>query len=255
MRRQHGVATLRFGPGGDDPGHANLARPGQFDIAQHAQGRDRQQQRLDLRSRKARRRQGGIPGQPVADTRLAVDQRPGGTQRGTIILYLTDMFTAAGLGPLPAGPQRGRYLSWLSQDQGGFKPVILRTTTASRIRTCWTRPATATPRSGNWTMCFHDRRPAGRRLFGGGSADRLAPHVVRGGAGTDRRRRGLDQANSGPAIYAPAGCIGRPSRTYAGNTGHLHHQDASRDDQRPQHVRGAKALAQKRRGHDHAKDR
>jgi glutathione S-transferase len=48
-------------------------------------------------------------------------------ERGAIILYLTDMFPAAGLGPLPGEPMRGEYLSWLSWYQGVMEPVLIST--------------------------------------------------------------------------------------------------------------------------------
>ncbi|MFN3525076.1 MAG: glutathione S-transferase family protein [Paracoccus sp. (in: a-proteobacteria)] len=46
-------------------------------------------------------------------------------ERGAIILYLTDAYPAAGLGPLPGAPGRGAYLSWLFYYQGVMEPVIL----------------------------------------------------------------------------------------------------------------------------------
>lgn len=46
-------------------------------------------------------------------------------ERGAIILYLTDMFPEAGLGPLPGDPGRGQYLSWLSWYQGVLEPVAI----------------------------------------------------------------------------------------------------------------------------------
>lgn len=42
-----------------------------------------------------------------------------------IILYLTDLFPAAGLGPLPGDPQRGTYLSWLSWYGGVVEPILI----------------------------------------------------------------------------------------------------------------------------------
>jgi glutathione S-transferase len=47
------------------------------------------------------------------------------SERGAIILYLTDMFPKAGLGPLPGDPMRGEYLSWLSWYQGVMEPVLI----------------------------------------------------------------------------------------------------------------------------------
>ena len=46
-------------------------------------------------------------------------------ERGAIVLYLTDMFPEAGLGPLPGDPKRGQYLSWLSWYQGVLEPVAI----------------------------------------------------------------------------------------------------------------------------------
>lgn len=46
-------------------------------------------------------------------------------ERAAIVLYLTDMFPQAGLGPLPGQPKRGAYLSWLTWYQGVFEPVAI----------------------------------------------------------------------------------------------------------------------------------
>lgn len=46
-------------------------------------------------------------------------------ERGAIMLYLTDKYPQAGLGPLPGTPGRGAYLSWLSYYQGVMEPVII----------------------------------------------------------------------------------------------------------------------------------
>ena len=46
-------------------------------------------------------------------------------ERGAIILYLTDLFPQAGLGPLPGDPMRGEYLSWLFYYQGVLEPVLI----------------------------------------------------------------------------------------------------------------------------------
>lgn len=46
-------------------------------------------------------------------------------ERGAIMLYLTDMFPEAGLGPLPGDPLRGTYLSWLFWYQGVVEPVAV----------------------------------------------------------------------------------------------------------------------------------
>ncbi|MCK7615996.1 glutathione S-transferase family protein [Roseibium sediminicola] len=46
-------------------------------------------------------------------------------ERGAIVLYLTDKFPEAGLGPIEGQPGRGDYLSWLFYYQGIMEPVIL----------------------------------------------------------------------------------------------------------------------------------
>lgn len=42
-----------------------------------------------------------------------------------IVLYLTDLFPEAGLGPLPGDPLRGPYLSWLAYYGGVVEPVLI----------------------------------------------------------------------------------------------------------------------------------
>lgn len=46
-------------------------------------------------------------------------------ERGAIIVYLTDAYPQAKLGPLPGEPGRGAYLSWLFYYQGIMEPLIL----------------------------------------------------------------------------------------------------------------------------------
>lgn len=46
-------------------------------------------------------------------------------ERGAIIVYLTDAYPDAKLGPLPGEPGRGAYLSWLFYYQGVMEPLIL----------------------------------------------------------------------------------------------------------------------------------
>lgn len=46
-------------------------------------------------------------------------------ERGAIMLYLTDKYPEAGLGPLHGAPGRGAYLSWLFYYQGVMEPVII----------------------------------------------------------------------------------------------------------------------------------
>lgn len=44
-------------------------------------------------------------------------------ERGAIVLYLTDKYPEAGLGPIEGQPGRGDYLSWLFYYQGVMEPV------------------------------------------------------------------------------------------------------------------------------------
>lgn len=46
-------------------------------------------------------------------------------ERGAIILYLTDKYPEAGLGPIEGQPGRGAYLSWLFYYQGVMEPVLI----------------------------------------------------------------------------------------------------------------------------------
>jgi glutathione S-transferase len=46
------------------------------------------------------------------------------TESSAIVLYLTDKFPAAGLGPLIGDAQRGPYLSWLAYYAGVIEPVV-----------------------------------------------------------------------------------------------------------------------------------
>ncbi|WP_159757084.1 glutathione S-transferase family protein [Sphingomonas sp. 8AM] len=46
-------------------------------------------------------------------------------ERGAIILYLTDAYPAAGLGPLAGEPGRADYLSWLFYYQGIMEPLLI----------------------------------------------------------------------------------------------------------------------------------
>ena len=46
-------------------------------------------------------------------------------ERGAIIVYLTDAYPAAGLGPLTGEAERGAYLSWLFYYQGVMEPLII----------------------------------------------------------------------------------------------------------------------------------
>ncbi len=46
-------------------------------------------------------------------------------ESNAIILYLTDLFPAAGLGPVAGNPLRGRFLSWLAWYGNVVEPVIV----------------------------------------------------------------------------------------------------------------------------------
>ena len=46
-------------------------------------------------------------------------------ERGAIMLYLTDAYPQAKLGPLPDEAGRGAYLSWLSYYQGVMEPLLI----------------------------------------------------------------------------------------------------------------------------------
>lgn len=46
-------------------------------------------------------------------------------ESNAIILYLTDMFPGAGMGPAPGDPLRGRYLSWLAWYGNVLEPVMI----------------------------------------------------------------------------------------------------------------------------------
>lgn len=46
-------------------------------------------------------------------------------ESNAIILYLTDLFPKAGMGPVAGDPQRGRYLSWLAWYGNVVEPVLV----------------------------------------------------------------------------------------------------------------------------------
>ena len=60
---------------------------------------------------------------PEGKVPLLVDGAETIHEQGAIILYLTDRFPEAGLGPGPGAPGRGAYLSWLFYYQGVIEPV------------------------------------------------------------------------------------------------------------------------------------
>jgi glutathione S-transferase len=47
------------------------------------------------------------------------------TESIAIALYLTDLFPANGIGPLPGDPKRGEYLTWLAYYAGVMEPVLI----------------------------------------------------------------------------------------------------------------------------------
>src|SRR5579863_7031592 len=55
----------------------------------------------------------------ISDEGVVVFESP------AIALYLTDRFPKNALGPLPADPQRGAYLSWLAYYGGEFEPSVM----------------------------------------------------------------------------------------------------------------------------------
>src|SRR5882724_11342249 len=46
------------------------------------------------------------------------------TESSAVVLYLSDKFPAAGIGPVVGDPARGPYLSWLAYYAGVIEPVI-----------------------------------------------------------------------------------------------------------------------------------
>lgn len=45
-------------------------------------------------------------------------------ESSAIVLYLTDLFPSAGVGPVVGSPERGPYLSWLAYYAGVIEPVV-----------------------------------------------------------------------------------------------------------------------------------
>ena len=66
------------------------------------------------------------PGNPNPDKKVPtlVDDGVMITESSAIVLYLTDKFPAARLGPPIGDPKRGPYLSWLAYYAGVIEPVI-----------------------------------------------------------------------------------------------------------------------------------
>ena len=66
------------------------------------------------------------PGNPHPDKKVPalVDDGVLVTESAAIVLYLTDAFPKAGIGPLVGDPLRGPYLSWLFYYAGVIEPVV-----------------------------------------------------------------------------------------------------------------------------------
>lgn len=47
------------------------------------------------------------------------------TESAAIVLYLTDLFPDAGIGPTIGDPKRGPYLTWLAYYQGVMEPILV----------------------------------------------------------------------------------------------------------------------------------
>ncbi|MFD1910836.1 glutathione S-transferase family protein [Halodurantibacterium flavum] len=62
---------------------------------------------------------------PEGKVPLLVDGSDTIRERGAIMLYLTDRYPEARMGPLNGEPGRGAYLSWLFYYQGVMEPVII----------------------------------------------------------------------------------------------------------------------------------
>lgn len=70
---------------------------------------------------------GRDPANPHPEGKVPLLVHDGAVIRETpaILLYLTDLFPEAGLGPLIGDPNRGPYLSWLSYYAGVAEPVVI----------------------------------------------------------------------------------------------------------------------------------
>ena len=62
---------------------------------------------------------------PEGKVPFLVDGEETVRERGAIMLYLTDKFPEAGLGPIEGSPKRGEYLSWLFYYQGVMEPLFI----------------------------------------------------------------------------------------------------------------------------------
>jgi glutathione S-transferase len=66
------------------------------------------------------------PANPHPDRKVPalLDDRALITESAAIVLYLTDKFPAAGIGPVVGDPLRGAYLTWLAYYAGVLEPVV-----------------------------------------------------------------------------------------------------------------------------------
>jgi glutathione S-transferase len=66
------------------------------------------------------------PGNPHPDRKVPalVDDGVLVTESAAIVLYLTDRFPSAGIGPVVDDALRGRYLTWLAYYAGVLEPVV-----------------------------------------------------------------------------------------------------------------------------------
>ena len=66
------------------------------------------------------------PGNPHPDRKVPalVDDGALITESAAIVLYLTDKFPAAGIGPVVGDPLRGAYVTWLAYYAGVLEPVV-----------------------------------------------------------------------------------------------------------------------------------
>jgi len=66
------------------------------------------------------------PANPHPDQKVPalVDDGAVITESAAIVLYLTDKFPAAGIGPVVGDPLRGAYLTWLAYYAGVIEPVV-----------------------------------------------------------------------------------------------------------------------------------
>nr|WP_047169834.1 glutathione S-transferase family protein [Sphingomonas sp. Y57] len=67
------------------------------------------------------------PGNPHPDQRVPAIAHDGNlaAESVAIVLYLTEAFPRAGLGPLPGDPQRGAYLTWLAWYAAEMEPAMV----------------------------------------------------------------------------------------------------------------------------------